>query len=395
MKFSVLKKLKSGLLYKGYLEAKKCIIACFGCLPICSKKVVFDNFGGRGYGDDPKYIAEYLRRSGKKLNLIWVTQDVKTQLPEGIRPVKYGTIRAAYHWATARVWVDNIKSSFKVRKKKGQYYIQTWHSTLGFKKNEGQVNNLPEKYVKTAKQDAAVTDLMYSNNDVRKKIYETHYWYHGPVMKCGVPRNTVLFHVTEELRKKVHAYFGVPENKKLMLYAPTFRKSGNLDVYRMEYEQVIRAAEQRWGGEFVLLLRLHPNDAKQSNFITYSDRVLNASNYPDMQELLAVAEALITDYSGCMFDFSFMKKPVFLYVPDLEEYLQKERELQFSFDEVPFQKASGFNELVECIKEFTAETYQRDCEAFFEKIGLCEDGTGAKVIGDIILQKCFTDGEKR
>ena len=395
MSLNLLKRLKSGLIYKGYLKVKKCMIACFRCFPICAEKVVFDNFGGRGYGDDPKYIAEYLRQSGKKFKLIWVTQDVNTPLPEGIRPVKYGTIRAAYHWATARVWVDNIKSSFKVKKKKGQYYIQTWHSTLGFKKNEGQVSNLPGEYVERAKKDAAVTDLMYSNNDIRKMIYETYYWYSGPVLKCGVPRNTVLFHVTEELRERVYSYFGVAKNKKLLLYAPTFRKSGRLDMYRMEYERVIKAAEDRWGGEFVLLLRLHPNDAKQSNFITYSDKVLNASDYPDMQELLAVAEVLITDYSGCMFDFSFMKKPVFLYVPDLKEYLEKERELQFSFDEVPFQKAGDFEELSESIKDFVQETYQHDCEAFFDRIGLCEDGNGAKVIGDIILRKCFADGEKK
>ena len=389
MKLSFLRRLKNGLLYKVYLQVKKCIIASFRYLPICSKKVVFDNFGGRGYGDDPKYIAEHLRQSGKGLKLIWVTQDMQTPLPEGIRPVKYGTIRAAFHWATAKVWVDNIKSSFKVKKKKGQFYIQTWHSTLGFKKNEGQVNNLPEEYVKRAKQDAAVTDLMYSNNDVRKRIYETFYWYDGPVMKCSVPRNTVLFHVTEELREKVYDYFGIPQAKKVLLYAPTFRKSGNLEIYRMEYEQVLKAAEDKWGGEFVLLLRLHPNDAKQSDFIVYNNRVLNASHYPDMQELLAVAEVLITDYSGCMFDFSFLKKPVFLYVPDLKEYLQKERELQFSFEEVPFQKAGNFVELLECIKEFAPESYQKECDSFFDTIGLCEDGSGAKIIGDIIIQKCM------
>ncbi|MBQ8038355.1 MAG: CDP-glycerol glycerophosphotransferase family protein, partial [Lachnospiraceae bacterium] len=253
----------------------------------------------------------------------------------------------------------------------------------------GQVSNLPTEYLERAKKDAAITDLMYSNNDVRKEIYETYYWYSGPVLKCSVPRNTVLFHVTDELREKVYGYFGLTKTKKLLIYAPTFRKSGNTDLYRMDFERVLRAAEDRWGGEFACLLRLHPNDAKQSNFITYNETLLNASNYPDMQELLAVSEVLITDYSGCMFDFSFMKKPVFLYVPDLNEYLRKERELQFSFDEIPFQRAVGFEELLQDISCFVSEEYCRKCEAFFEKIGLSEDGSGAKVIGDIIIEKCM------
>ena len=97
----------------SYKWFKNTVIDFFYYLPICKKKIVFDNFGGRGYGDDPKYIAEELRKNDSGLKLIWVTSDMKQEFPKGIKKVKYGTIRAAYHWSTAKIWVDNIKSSIK------------------------------------------------------------------------------------------------------------------------------------------------------------------------------------------------------------------------------------------------------------------------------------------
>ena len=134
--------------------------------PVREKKIVFDNFGGRGYGCDPKYIAEELLKRNESLDLVWLTKDIKCELPEGIRPVRYGSIRAMYELATAKVWIDNIKNAIRLPKKRNQYYIQTWHSSLGLKRNEQDAEFLKKTYVRRAKRDAAVTDLMYSNKVV-------------------------------------------------------------------------------------------------------------------------------------------------------------------------------------------------------------------------------------
>ena len=147
-----------------YRKLKQGIISVLYIFPINNKKIVFDNFEGRGFGDDPKYIAEELLKRNLDFKIIWVARDTQISMPSGISVVKYGTIRAAYHWITARIWVDNVKSTLRPQKRKGQYYIQTWHSTLGFKKNEKDAPNLPIRYIKKAVADGKQIDLMYSDN---------------------------------------------------------------------------------------------------------------------------------------------------------------------------------------------------------------------------------------
>lgn len=372
-----------------YLRFKNVIIKLLYYLPIDSKKIIFDNFGGRGYGDDPKYIAEELRKQNHDLKLIWLTSDMSIELPCEIKPIKYGTIRAAYHLSTAKIWIDNIKSSIKVEKKPNQYYIQTWHSTLGFKMNEQDAELLPEKYIIESKKDAAKTDLMYSNNDFRLDKYKNRYWYNGPVIKCDVPRMSILYKCPSSLKKKIYTLYSIPKEKKIILYAPTFRKNSNLELFKMDYEKVLYTMKQKFGEEFVLLIRLHPNEANRSKELIRGEcnKLFDASMYPDMQELLAVADILITDYSGCMFDFGFVGKPVFLFAKDVENYRLNERKMYFSIDDVPFTMAENEEQLVINIQNFVSENYKYDCNKFKKKIGFSDSGKGAKTIADIIIKK--------
>lgn len=355
--------------------------------PINNKKVIFDNFGGRGFGDDPKYIAQELLKRNKGIKMIWVTSDMSTDIPKGIKKVKYGTIRASYHWATSKVWVDNIKNTLRVDKKKGQYYIQTWHSTLGFKMNEQDADDLPKTYVSRAIHDAKQTDLMYSNNDFRLDKYRNRYWYSGEVIKCDVPRMSILHTSDDELKQSISRIIGFNKSKKILLYAPTFRKTFRKEDYKLEYKKLLDTVNQVFDGEFIILMRLHPNAAHLEDELNLSeDNVFSASQYPDMQELLAISDVLITDYSGCMFDFSFVNKPVFLYANDLDRYLKKERKLYFSLSEVPFNFANNYEELYSNLLNFNNEKYLKDVSKFKTNIGYQDQGKGSQVIADKIMQ---------
>lgn len=358
-------------------------------LPVDSNKVIFDNFGGRGYGDDPKYIAEELRVRCPELKLIWLTSNMDEIFPEGIKKVKYGTVRAAYHWATSKVWIDNIKSSIKVRKKPQQYYIQTWHSTLGFKKNEKDAKNLSEQYIKIAREDAQRTDLMYSDNDFRMDKYRNKYWYEGEVIKCDVPRLAMLFHPPDHLMKKVFDFYNIQDDKKIVLYAPTFRRNENIEIYKFDYQRCLTSLEKKFGGDFVMMIRLHPNEANRKNDLTVYDgvKIIDATNYPDMQELLGVADVLITDYSGCMFDFGFVQKPVFLYTKDFEQYIKNERDLYFALEELPFSLAVNEQELIHNISLFDNSSYNAKLQQFKDGIGFSDNGKGTEVLADIVLDK--------
>lgn len=361
-------------------------------IPIQNNKIVFDNFGGKGFGDDGKYIAQELLKSGKKLKIYWFVSDPNTYLPEGVRPIKKSRLLAMYHLASAHIWVDNIKNFPKPLKKKEQFYIQTWHSTLGLKKNEADAGSLSKSYVITAKLDASQTDLMYSDNDFRKERYEKSYWYSGKVIKCDVPRMQIMLNEDEALKKRMKEYFNLKPEQKIVLYAPSFRKSPNVSLYNLDAHLCCQALNRKFGGDFAFLLRLHPNETKLSGLMN-NEGVFDASDYPDTQELLACADVLITDYSACMFDMCFVGKPVFLYASDLTEYTDNDRELYFSLNELPFSFAADQEKLCADIECFSAENYEKRCEEFRNRIGFDDGGRGAEFISKVILDKI--DREKR
>ena len=373
----------------AFRALRKGLTILFGFLPVDRKKLVFDNFGGKGFGDDPKYIAQELLRQDPSLKLYWLVKGEQTGFPPGIRTVPVGSIRANYHFCTAAVWVDNIKNLPKPPKRAGQFYLQTWHSTLGFKKNEADAPTLDENYINKSKADAAKTDLMYSNNEFRLDKYRNRYWYSGPVIKCDVPRMGILLKPPAGLRETILRSFDIPAEHKVVLYAPTFRKKTNLDVYRFDLQGCLDALEQKFGGTFTAMIRLHPNESGRAGELVPhpSDRVRNATGYPDMQELLAACDVLITDYSGCMFDFSITGKPVFLLAQDLPEYLAKDREAYFQLDQLPFPLAQTSDGLLTDIGEFSEEHYRESCREFWDSVGLCDSGNGCAVIADLIQEK--------
>ncbi len=382
------------------LKGKMAVI--FRIFPIRRKKIVFDNFSGRGYGDDPKYICEALHRKDETLELVWLLRGgkksaEKKSIPPWVRIVPYGSLAALYELSTAGVWVDNVKTAYKPHKRKGQFYLQTWHSCLGLKKTEMDAKKvLPAEYLKISQHDASITDLMYSNNDFRRERYQKAFYYHGTVLKSSVPRCSVLFsEAGERAGHKVRKFFSIPEETGIVLYAPTFRADRDISVYHFDYHRCLDLLKEHYSRfmglqketDFVMLLRLHPGVAEKSGGLLYSDNVKNATMYPDVQELLAAADILISDYSDCIFDEVFVKKPVFLYTPDLNEYCSQDRGFYFEQKELPFI----FNDSQECLEDaiagFSYEAYAKKCEEFCTRVGLEEDGNGDDYIADLLLNE--------
>ena len=360
---------------------------CF-FLPVRKNRIFVSSYYGRGYGDNLKYIAD--RLCGKNVEVVWLVKNEKEAktLPEWIKPCIADTAKAIYYITTAGVWLDNSRKAF-FYKKKNQLYIQTWHGgILGLKQAEAQVEEqLAPAYVAAAKRDAQMTDLMYSDNDFVRNIFQTSFWYNGPVLKKNLPRLAPILHPTEglcaEIQKKLH----IPPEKKMLLYAPTFRQNNEASLYFWNYEKVLEAMARRFGQSYVLLLRLHPNVAKLAEGFRYSDHVIPASGYPDMQELITAADALITDYSSTAFDCAITRKPVFLYGHDLTDYLARERSLAVDLKELPFNINATIEELCADIANFSPIAYNLRLDSFFRKIGLEENGEGDRQIAEIIAKQ--------
>lgn len=365
---------------------KKCFEIICRYLPL-QDKIVFDNFGGRGFGDNPKYIAQELLRRKTKAKLYWIVDNPNTPMPEGIKKINLKSFAYIYHVMTAKVYVDNIKHSHHLQKHEGQYYIQTWHGSIPLKKIEQDAYGLGQYYIINSVRHSIDIDLMYTNNDFMKEKMEKCFWYRGQVIKCDEPRISVILNPPSNLREKVCKYFNTDERKKIVLYAPTFRTNSTLDPYIWNYNRIFDPLKRMLGADITLLLRLHPNIADQASSITYNDNVMNASSYPDMQELLATADVLITDISSTMFEFGITHKPVFLICKDLSNYMASERDFYFSIDELPFKMARDEAELVNSINSFTTNGYVNKLDSFYKKIGLEESGNGDKKIADIIEQR--------
>ncbi len=351
--------------------------------PIQKNKILFMNFLGQGFGDNGKYIAESLFKKNSNIKMVWITDDQKS-LPNYIVPIKKRSIKRLYHFATAKVWVDNCRKNEYEIKRKGQYYIQTWHGGIGPKRVERDVENqLDPAYVKSAKKDAQRTDLMLSNSTFCTELYRRAFWFSGEIMECGSPRVDILFHCTNQKQVTIRKQLGLID-EKVLLYAPTFRKDKKLDSYTLDYDQVLdylSSKNEKWK----IMVRLHPNIADQADSIHFNSSIKNVTNYPDMYELLAITDILITDYSSLMFEAGFVQKPVFLFATDIENYML-DRNFYFDITKLPFPLAKNNKELLENMKNYNHEKYQQEINKLNSLFGVKEHGTASDEVAKKILQ---------
>lgn len=353
-------------------------------LPIQKNKIILwsDNF--KTFGCSPKYIALYLAEHyPEKYDIVWVLErerPIPADLPAGIRVVRYFSMEYLREIATAKVVVCNHRTGdyHFFRKRKGQYYIQTWHSSLRLKKIEGDVSQLPESYIQTAKRDSGMIDLLLSGCRFSTDIFRRTFWYEGEILEKGTPRCDGFFGDAAAVKEKVYAHFGIPADKKLALYAPTFRDDKSASLYGFDPDKLQASLGDSW----CIGCRLHPN----LNAEIPEGTAIPMSKYPDMQELLRACDLLITDYSSSMFDMAVAGKKCALYVPDLETYLANERGIYFDLAQLPFPKAKNMDALCNAVTDFA--DYDAQCSAFLDRIGNYEQGTAAQEVAKWIEKVC-------
>lgn len=352
--------------------------------PIKDNKIVCCNMKGKRYGDNPKYISDEIIRRGLDFDIVWLlNENVKEDLPLGVRRVNNSFWYSAYELATAKIWIDSNTKSYGIKKRKGQLYIQTWHGSYGLKKVYGDLEKISPIDRKYMQYNSKIEDLMISNSYQTTEIYRRAFWYKGRVLECGSPRNDIFFGEQNPYTEKVKKHFKIA-GKNIALYAPTYRDSLKVDSFDLDYKKLKRTLEKKFGGEWAILIRLHPhNMIDAERFIAYSSEIINATDYSVMQELLVASDVLITDYSSCMFDFVTTGKTCFLYATDVEAY-REERDYYFDLDELPFPLAQNNDELEKNILNFDEEKYQNELKQLFERVGLCESGDASGQVVDYI-----------
>ena len=352
---------------------------------INEKKIVISNFGGRGYGGEGKLVADELLKLHREMTIIWLCREQNAAFPDGIKPVKDVSLASVYHQATAKIWIDNRRKPGYVRKRKGQYYIQLWHSGISLKCVEADAaDDLDAAYIYNAKNDSKMADLLVAASEWRKRRIQEAFWYDGEILECDFYKASSLLDMPREQERAIRQALHVSEDAKLVLYAPTFRSDFSLEPYNIDYERLIRALTEKFGGEWVVAVRLHPGIFQKNDCIAFSHNIVDGTQYPSIEELAAVSQFLITDYSGTMFHAYRFRKNVIVYASDLEHYLAHERKLYFDLTEMPGGLARSNDELEAIIRNWDQEKYDRERDALVHSIGFYSDKKIDLLIGRIV-----------
>ncbi len=376
--------------------------------PIEDNTVLFLSFGGQ-YNDNPKYISLALHENCPNVVIRWVLSDkCREEIPNYIEKVDINSrLYRKYIW-TSRILIDNhfgIRSSvynkksvianfvgaYISSKKCGQYSISTWHGT-------------PLKRIAMDEPDANEMqyhincDIMLSGCKLTTDCLKSCFNNRITIEEIGTPRNDLMvtnYSDTQKLRMKL----GLPLDKKIIMYAPTFRNdkflSGFSQIKELDYIKLGNALSDRFGGEWCFVYRVHNLVLDIVNELNLKDipelSFANGNLHDDMAEYLKCIDILITDYSSCMFDYSLQYKPCFLYTPDLDNYMNNERGFYYKISQTPFSIAITTDELISNIKKFDMTEYQQSVEKFLVSIGNIEDGNAADKVVKIIKNKIKND----
>ena len=354
----------------------------FGFLPVKKNRILFMSYYGKQMGCNPYAIYTYLKENNPEYEFVWVYNN--SLLGDSVKTTRHKSAKYFYYLRTSEFLIFNARPNMDIRKRKAQFYIQTWHSSLGFKMIEKDAEEtLGKSYVKNAKKDSQNIDLLISGCKFRSECFRHNFWYDGEIAEIGTPRNDILFSSNmSEIVRDVKKKLNIEEQAKILLYAPTFRNNGDISYAKsLNVEILKKVLTEKFSGEWKIVFRLHPNVNMRADF---DPQIINASTFNDMQMLLMASDIVVTDYSSLMFDFMLLKRPCFLYCPDIEEYTSRERKTYFSIDELPFDLSKTNAELINCISNLHFDSYIQKTNDFIENIGSFENGKSCENIAQII-----------
>lgn len=286
--------------------------------------VFFESFYGQNASCNPLALDRAIAELRPELIRYWGVADASVEVPEGAIPVVEGSAAWWEARAQSRLIVVNDWLRNRFRRRKHQTVLQTWHGTM-LKKLALSRRRLGWRPALATLRERSRWDILLAQNSYAAQNFRRAYAYFGPIWQEGYPRDDAL--LTSDATA-IRARLGIPDGVRVVLYAPTWRDDR---PERVDHLDVAGFAEQLGPG-FVVLLRGHSRTIQPGTDVR-AGGVLDVTSYPDVSELFVIADALITDYSSVMFDFSVTGKPIYFFTPDLDRYRQVLR--GFYFDLLP------------------------------------------------------------
>ena len=357
-------------------------------------KIFFFTQEGR-YCCNPKYICEELVRRNIDVEIVWrVFAGNRGGVPNNIKVVKAGTYEYYKEIFSSKVVIANsfIFLDQTLFLKKNQILLQTWHGSLGIKKFGKYDMKDSIRRIWALIVTGWMTDYCISNSKLETESLSNTYWKNKPMLEFGHARNDLFFSNYEEnrneLKRKFCKTWNLDIKTQFVMYGPTFRDNKNFECYNIDFNRLIAAVKNKFRGEWCVLLRYHPSLVKiykKNNIMNNCDncKIIDVTEYFDMQELIAITDVAITDYSSWIYDFMLLRKPGFLFATDISLY-NDERGFYYPLETTPFPIATNNDELEKNILNFDNSLYKKNLEKFLDEKGCVEDGYASKRIVDFI-----------
>ncbi|MCT2899272.1 CDP-glycerol glycerophosphotransferase family protein [Lentilactobacillus buchneri] len=327
-----------------------------GHSPYDNTTIIFESFGGRQVSDSPYAIYKVFKTLYPGINMIWsIDRSQKKFCKEN--QIAY-VIRRTNKWVRvlekSQFWISNARFPTWVKKPNYVTYIQTWHGTplkkLGLDiENVSMPGTTTVKYHKNFVREANRWDALVSPNDYSTQIFRSAFGFNNQILKIGYPRNDELINTQPEDIDAIKEQLGIPLDKKVVMYAPTYRDNQFAEKGKYTFELPFDLDDFRksFGDDTVLILRMHYLISNALDISDYSDFVYDYSNYPNISDLYLVSDLLITDYSSVFFDYAYLKRPILFYPYDYHLYKEELRGFYLNYEkDLPGKIAENSKQLL-------------------------------------------------
>ncbi len=348
--------------------------------------VFFESFYGRNVSCNPLAIDRELARVAPGIRRYWSVVDLSVPVPEGAIPVVEGSPDWWRARGASRLLVVNDWLRRRFSRRRGQVVLQTWHGT-SLKRLALHRPGFDPRRIVAVLRESRRWDVLLAQNPYGSRILRSAYAFRRPVWVEGYPRNDVL--VTGD-GAATRAALGIAPDARVLLYAPTWRDDRAEIVDFLDPEALARATGA------VVLVRGHSRTLLPGHDLAGdadAPRVLDVTTFGDVSRLLLAADALITDYSSVMFDFSATGKPMYFFTPDLEHYRGELRGFYFDLAaHAPGPVVATQDALVAALEdEGTVAQYAARYAAWRERFNARDDGRAAERVVARVLDRGFVD----
>lgn len=379
----------------------KIIFILIGLLPVRKKLIIFESFLGKQYSCNPRAIYEYLKDNHPEYHLYWsIDKKFNQKLVELDIPfVNRFSLKWLLLLPRAEYWVTNSRMPIWLKKPNHTKYIQTWHGTPLKKlasdmKEVHMPGTTTEKYKENFYNESRSWDYLISPNSYSTEIFRRAFNFEKKILETGYPRNDFLIHNDKkEMVNKIKATLGIPKNKKVILYAPTWRDDEYFSKgqYKFTLNINLDQLQETLGDDYVLVLRMHYLIANRIDISQYSDFAHDLSYYDDIRELYLISDLLITDYSSVFFDYLCLKRPMIFYTYDIDSYRDKLRGFYFDFEkDAPGPLVKTTEKLIKEIKLIESSNFKPSDSLvrFNKKFCSLEKGISTeKVVKSVFLER--------